>query len=173
MSIFSKKIKVLFFIVGAASAFLFISCQKADLAPYSNPPTDSNTPTSEVPPDTTPSFQASVNSSASLSFTPSKSISGSNTTLQGVSTYYTITLTFPSATGPGHYTIGSSFYPNFTAKLINGASTYVVTSRWGLGSIEIDSISTNGKYYGSFNFNAKDTITNVDANVNQGTFYHL
>jgi len=175
MNTFTKRRNILSFLAVGTLVFAVISCEKAMPSPYSNPPVgvSSTYTTTTTPPDTTPSFLASVNNSSILTFTPSKSTSGSNTTLKGVDAYYTITLTFPSTTGPGHYTIGTSFYPDFTALLVNGSSTYVVNSRWGLGNLTIDSISTHGKYYGTFSFDASDTVTNTDITVNQGSFYHL
>ena len=167
----------------------FYSCQKAELKPYSDPAvgvTHTITPTYTAtthdttkppPPDTTPSFSASVNSSSIISFTPSKSISGSNITIKGVSTYYTITITFPSSTGPGNYDIG---FPSTTvsASMINGATknfcSYNGSNAWGNGgNLKIDSISSKGKYYGTFNFEAEDTVTYNFTSINQGSFYHL
>jgi hypothetical protein len=162
--------------------FFFISCEKAAPNPYSTPVIDKPVTTSTIttthdttinnPPDTTPSFEASVNNSAIISFTPSKNIVGSNTTLKGVSTYYTITITFPSSTGPGGpYFIGTG---GITALLVNGSITYVAEGSYGGGFLTIDSISSKGKYYGTFNFDADDTtnITNI-AQVSKGSFYHL
>lgn len=147
---------------------VFFSCQKADPAPYSNPTI--NVPVTIIP----PTFTAEVNNSLSItSFTPIKTFQGSYIILKGVSTYYTITLTFPSSTGPGNYTIGSTFYPDFTATLVNGSTTYVVNSTYGLGSLRINSISADDKYSGTFNFTAQDTITHSNINVNQGSFSNM
>ncbi len=154
---------------------LFYSCQKADPAPYSTPPSGiTHVTTVTTAPDTTSTFSARVNNSqTATSFTPGKSTSGSNTTLTGVSKYYTITITFPSSSGPGDYTLGTSFDPDYTATLVNGSSTYVVNKRWGLGDLRIDSISAKGKYFGTFSLSAEDTTTNNDMQANQGSFTYL
>jgi hypothetical protein len=163
----------------------FYSCQKAEPDPYSTPefgtthtvtPTFTSTTThdtNKTPPDTTTSFLAKVNNSASITFTPSKSASGGNTTLKGVSTFYTITITFPtSSTGPGGYNIG---FPSNTISAIvnNGGTYYYCNYLWGVGgALYIDSVSS-GKYYGTFNFEAQDTVTFNTMNVTQGSFNHL
>lgn len=160
-------------LLSALSLTCFYSCQKADLNPYGGPGNGQGGTVNITPADTTPSFQATIKNSI-FSFTPTKYIVGSNTYLKGVSTYYTIYLIFPNSTAPGgSYDIG---FPSTTisAKLINGSTTYVDDYRNGVGgSLTIDSISAKGKYYGSFNFDALDSISYNDINVTQGTFYHL
>ena len=164
-----------FFAAGIGLA-CFYSCQKSGLSPYSvDAPSASNQGNNNTPPDTTPSFKASVNHSSIITFTPNKTIVGSNTYLKGTSTYYTVTLVFPSSTGPsGPYNIG---FPStrISATVVNGATTYVNDKNFSFGgSLTIDSISSKGKYYGSFQFYAGDSnnITN-NVSVSSGTFYHL
>jgi len=164
----------------------FYSCQKAEPKPYSDPeagvthtitPTYTTTThdtTKPPPPDTTPSFAAAINGGAVMAFTPSKLISGGYTTLKGVTTYYTLTIKFPtSATGPGHYSLGFGGTPGMTAALVNGGTTYVINNNWGGGDMQIDSISSKGKFYGSFNLDPQDSVSFNSIIVSQGTFYHL
>jgi hypothetical protein len=175
-------------IISGLSLTYFFSCQKADLNPYSTPETVTHTitptyttvthdttthdTTKPTPPDTTPSFKAAVNGSSVITFTPNKSIVGSTTKLKGTTPSYTITITFPSSTGPGNYTIG--FAPGLTETIVNGSITYVANTNWGNGSLQIDSISAKGKYYGKFSFSAEDTINIANfMDVSQGSFYHL
>ncbi len=188
MNTFTKRPLLLlaFIAFSAWACFSFVSCQKSDPNPYSTPeagitptvvPTYTSTTTHDSnppppPPDTTPSFKASVNGSSIITFTPSKNIAGSYTMLKGTSTYYTIILKFLSSTGPGSYSIG--FEPGLTETIINGSTNYIADTYWGGGTLKIDSISSRGKYYGSFSFSAEDTtnITNF-LDVTQGSFYHL
>jgi hypothetical protein len=108
------------------------------------------TPTTTTTPKTQPTtFTGSVNGSSTINFTPTKSASGGSTSLIGTSTYYTITLTFPSTTGPGSFIIRS--FAGFSASIYDGTNTYVSNASYGSGSINIDSI-VSGKYYGKYNF---------------------
>jgi len=96
-------------------------------------------------------------------------------TLKGVSTYYTVTITFPtSSTGPGSYQIG---FPSSTiwGFVNNGGTYYYCNYNYGVGgSLVIDSISTRGNYYGKFNFWAEDTVNISNSKqVESGSFYHL
>jgi len=180
MNIF-KSYRLLFLLTafGFILAFTFLSCQKSEPNPYSidaaNPNTSTTNTTTVSPPDTTPSFLASVNASPIITFTPSKSASGGNMTLKGVSTYYTVTITFPtSSTGPGSYQIG---FPSSTiwGFVNNGGTYYYCNYNYGVGgSLVIDSISTRGNYYGKFNFWAEDTVNISNSKqVESGSFYHL
>jgi hypothetical protein len=178
MKFLFKRIKGAFLLLVFAGSGTFVSCYKAAPEPYNIPEADVTrtvTPTyttAPIPPDTTPSFLASVNGSSIITFTPGKNTSGSNTTLKGTSASYTITLTFPSSTGPGNnYEIGGS--GAISALLVNGSSHYVAEGFYGGGFFTIDSISAKGKYYGTFNFSALDTITNNFIDVTQGSFFHL
>jgi hypothetical protein len=167
MNKFSKKTLLSFFtsVLSISMICCFSSCQKAAVNPYSNPAVAT---TSTIDP---PTFAAAVNNSITASsFTPSKNISGNNTTLKGTSTYYTITITFPSSTGTGHYNIGIT--SGFTAVLYTGSDTYYVNSSNGLGTLDIASISTDGKYTGTFNFTGWDSSNNY-MTVNQGSFSNL
>ncbi len=149
----------------------FYSCKKAEINPYNISVPGSSQ--QQTPADTNPSFKASINSSSVISFTPGKSIAGPNTTLMGTNSTYTVTITVPSSTGPGNnYEIGFGG-PGITAMLVNGATTYKVSNSWGSGKLTIDSISSKGEYYGSFQFTAQDTATFNFITVTQGSFYHL
>lgn len=173
MSNFTKKV-IAVLVAGGFCCFAFFSCQKANPAPYGDPNPAAFKTISTTPVDTTPSFTAEMNGSFSAtSFTPLKTINGSYTTLKGVSTYYTVTMTFPSSSGPGNYEIGGLSQPDYTATIVTGSGTYVINTRWGLGSLKIDSISSTGKYYGTFSLEATDTVTHSDMEADQGTFYHL
>lgn len=146
--------------------FSLISCQKAEPNAASDP--------AVVTPNTIayPTFSAAVNNSLHpSSFTPGKQIAGLNTNLIGTSTYYTITITFPtSSTGPGHYDLGIS--AGYTASIVAGSDTYLVDSAHGLGSLDITSISADGKYTGTFNLTGYDSSNNF-LSVDQGTFSNL
>jgi hypothetical protein len=158
------------FLLFGIAIIWFYSCKKADINPYAiNAPGSSQT----TPADTTPTFKASVSSSSIISFTPGKSIVGSNTTLIGTNSTYTVTITFPNSIGQGsNYEMGFGG-PGITAELINGVTKYKVNNSWGSGQLTIDSISSKGKYYGSFLITAQDTVTFDIIDVSQGSFYHL
>jgi hypothetical protein len=168
MNIFSKHSKVFLLraIFGGWVAFSLISCQKAQPNAASDPAVGA--------PNTIayPTFSAAVNGSLSpSSFTPAKQISGGNTSLIGTSAYYTITITFPSSTGPGRYDIGQGS-PGYTASITTGSDTYYVNASNGLGALDITSIAANGEYTGTFNFTGWDSSNNF-LTVNQGTFSNL
>lgn len=144
------------------NVLVIFSCQKADPGPIGIPA--STLPKNIITP---PSFLAQINGSSTLSFTPKKSISGGNVSLIGTNTSYTITLTFPSTTGPG----GVFYSSKITASIYDGSNTYVANGTTGSGSLTIDSIS-NGRYYGSFQFIGEDPSLNSE-NVNAGIFKDL
>jgi hypothetical protein len=125
---------------------IHFSCQKADPAPYSDPP--------QYEPATIGKtvFSAEANQSSMMAFAPTITISGGYTSLIGTTANYTITLTFPSAIGPGNYT---NHFAGVSMSIFDGINTYLCNSNNGTGSIEIDSI-TNGRYSGSFNFIGQD-----------------
>jgi hypothetical protein len=169
---FIKRFHVLSFLIIGLAIFLFASCKKAEPDPYGEGLPASMLTTTPAP-DTTSSFNASVNSGPILTFSPSKNTVGSNTNLIGTSTSYTITLTLPSSTTPGsNYQIGG-VGGKITALLVSGSNHYVTEGFYGGGFLTIDSISAKGKYYGSFSFDAEDTVSNTFLNVSQGSFYHL
>jgi hypothetical protein len=185
MNNFTKNLIRIFVLVGF-SFIAFFACQKAEPSPYSTPTvalTHTITPidtggrrdtTKPAPPDTNPSFKAAINGGSVMAFTPSKIIAGANTSLKGVSTYYTLTIKFPTAaTGPGHYSIGFGGTPGITVALVNGGTTYVVNNNWGSGDMQIDSISAKGKYYGTFDLDPQDSVSFNSIIVSQGSFYHL
>ncbi len=147
---FKFKIGLFILTLGVITTLFYTSCQKPDPSPAGiltatlpyGPPgsTGSSGPTA--------SFTASVNASSTQNFTPSKSSGGGTTTLKGTNTYYTITINFPTTTGPGHYFLNSA---GFSATLYDGSNTYTCDATYGSGGLTIDSIPS-GKYYGSFNF---------------------
>ena len=153
---FSKKMS--FILLFCTSSMVYISCTKTTT-------TTTTTTTPTVKPTT---FTASVNSSPIINFTPSKNASGGNTSLIGTSTYYTITITFPSTTGTGSFFFNAT---GFSASIVNGSNTYVANSTYGSGSMRIDSIS-GGKYYGSFSFIGQ-TPSLTSMTVNPGNFSNL
>jgi len=167
MNIFSKpfKVSILTATFGGWMVFSFISCQKA--APNASSDPAVRTPNTIA----YPTFSAAVdNSLHPSSFTPGKQIVGSNTNLIGTSTYYTITITFPtSSTGPRQYTLGST--PGYTASIVAGANTYLVNGAPGIGNLTITSISADGKYTGTFDFSGWDGSNFLS--VDQGTFSNL
>ncbi len=181
MNTFIKRPSILLLSVAFSgwAVLSFFSCQKADPNPYSTPEagvthtvvvTYTST-TTHTPPDTTTSFLASVNSSAVITFTPNKHISGSTVSLNGVSSFYTISIIMPTSTGPGNYSVG--FGGGISFRLVNGSTVYLVNNSMGTGNLDIDSI-TNNKYYGTFDFIADDSTNSFNSmTVNQGSFNHL
>lgn len=139
----SKIIILVLFLSGA----VLTSCKKSTPAPSSSTPA--------VKPST---FTGNVNGSPPITFTPSKTTSGSNVSLVGKSSSYTITFTFPSSIGPGFNNIGQN---GITASIATSTDTYIVNSTTGTGTLQFDSIP-NGKYYGHFNFIAQDASANQE-----------
>jgi hypothetical protein len=131
-----KSFLILFF---CAFTGFYFSCIKKTTT------TTTTTTTPKVQPTT---FKGSINGSPTINFTPTKSISGGSTSLIGTSTYYTVTLTFPSTTGPGSFFLKTA---GFSGSIYDGTNTYVSNATYGSGSIVIDSI-VSGKYYGVYNF---------------------
>jgi hypothetical protein len=133
-----------------------MSCQKK---------TQSTSTTSTPKPAT---YYAAVNGSQLINFTPSKT-SGGSISLIGTSTYYTITLTFPSTTGTGSFFFSDA---GFSATIANGGINYVASATTtGTGSIQIDSI-VGTKYYGLFSF-VGAAPSGATLNVSQGYFSNL
>ncbi|HWY97792.1 MAG TPA: hypothetical protein VNY36_01795 [Bacteroidia bacterium] len=132
--------KSFFILLFCAFTGIYFSCIKKTTT------TTTTTTTPKVQPTT---FTGSVNGSPTINFTPTKSASGGSTSLVGTSTYYTITLSFSSTTGPGSFIIKTA--AGFSASIYDGSNTYVSNATYGSGSIIIDSI-VSGKYYGKYNF---------------------
>lgn len=145
----------------------FYSCQKAAPNPYSDPLPSSPAAISPV------TFSAAVNSSSLTSFTPGKLIVGNYVTLMGTNSYYTITISFPSSMGPGHYFMGTST-PGLRATVKSGSTTYVNDANVSeAGNFEITSIE-QGKYSATFTFFADDsTAISNQISVTQGTISNL
>jgi hypothetical protein len=143
-------------IIFCSLASVYVSCQKAtDPEPFSNPQLSLTKPKDTA--KQYPLFTASIDGSPTIIFTPSKTTGGGNTNLIGTSPYYTVTLTFPSSSGPGTYDYG--FAPGFIASIYDGTNTYIANDAFsGTGIMKIDSIP-NGKYYGTFNFTGEDAAS--------------
>jgi hypothetical protein len=120
----------------------FVACQKADPAPLGV----------EVSYTIPSSFTASVNGSPTQTFTGTKSSSSGNIVLKGTNTFYTITITFPSTTGPGTYFFSTT---GFSATIFDGVNTYSTSTSPGGGIFTINSIN-NGLYNGNFNITGYD-----------------
>lgn len=158
-SIFTKPAKRVSLIALVLSvALVYFSCTKT---------TTGTTATSPPKPRVT-SFTASVNGSPTITFTPTKNIASGNTSLIGTSTYYTITLVFPSTTGTGNFFLNTT---GFSASIYNGTSTYTSSGPSAAGSISIDSI-VSGKYYGGFQFIGQNS-SSATLSVNGGIFTYL
>ena len=141
--------KVFVLVLGYALILNFASCQKANPEPYGIPSlgyiSSMNTTKDSA-------FTASVNGSSTMVFTPGKKTNGTSLSLTGTNSSYVVTITFPKTTGPGSYFFNSA---GFSASIYDGSNTYVANSTYGTGSMRIDSISSSGRYYGSFNFIAE------------------
>ncbi len=145
-------------------AYAFISCQKTDPQPYSNPE------------QTNPGGKAPVMSGypngalSTTEFTPTVTYSGGYITFTGTSQFYTITITFPATTGVGNYGF-DVFDPGFTASIYDGTNTYYANASVGTGNFRIDSI-IGGRYSGTFDIDGQDAAFN-DAIINGGVFSNL
>jgi len=149
--------KALFILLISAASIVYSSCSKS-----------STTTTSSTPVTKATIFTASVNGSPVISFVGSKSTASGTTSLIGVSSSYTITLSFPSTTGTGNFFFSST---GFNASIVNGSNTYVSNATYGSGTLTIDSI-TGGKYYGYFSFIGQTTSL-ASMNVSGGRFSNL
>jgi hypothetical protein len=145
----------------------FYSCQKAAPHPYSDPLPYSPAAISPI------TFSAAVNNSSLTSFTPSKVIVGNYVTLKGTTSYYTITISFPSSMGPGDYFMGTHT-SDLRATVTSGSITYINNANVSeAGDFEITSIE-QGNYSATFTFFADDsTAISNQISVTQGTISNL